>query len=435
MSKVWLVFQREYITRVRKRSFILITLLTPLAILLFMAIAALIFSYQSEDKKKVVIYDGAALFGGEVPELRRFEFSFSRLPVDSLRTAVAEGQYAGMIEIGPLDSTALDYTYDFHSDEPLDIESSTLLDREIRSRIRQIRMEQLELDEALLAQLDVKVRSRHQSVSDKGRNINSFTGYIAAAIGGVMGYIMFFMIILFGTQVMRSVSEEKVNRIVEVIISSVKPFELMLGKILGSSAVSLTQILIWLMIVPISSVMMRLFIPFDSQQIADITASGQIPDGIEQIPFIMEQIGSMNWWLIMPLFIFYFISGFLIYAAMFAAIGAAIGDDINDSQTLTLPVVIPIVLAVYIMFQVVREPHSGLAVWSSIFPFFSSIVMPTRLPYQPEYWQIIVSVIATLGTALLMIWLAGRIYRIGIMTYGKKASFGELFKWLFKREL
>jgi ABC-2 type transport system permease protein len=250
-----------------------------------------------------------------------------------------------------------------------------------------------------------------------------------------MGYIMFFMIILFGTQVMRSVSEEKVNRIVEVIISSVKPFELMLGKILGSSAVSLTQILIWLLIVPISSIMIKIFIPSDSESISEIAASGQIPDGLDQIPFVIEQIGNMNWWLILPLFIFYFITGFLIYAAMFAAIGAAIGDDINDSQTLTMPVVIPIVLAVYIMFQVVREPHSTLAVWSSIFPFFSSIIMPTRLPYQPEYWQIILSVVTTLGTAILMIWLAGRIYRIGIMMYGKKASFKDLFKWLFKKEL
>jgi ABC-2 type transport system permease protein len=435
MSKVWLVFQREYITRVRKKSFILITLLTPLAILLFMVIAGFIFSYQSDDRKQVVIHDRTDLFEQEVPELRRFAFSFSEAPLDSLRSAVVRGEYAGLIEIGQLDSSDQQYVYNYHSDEPLDIESSALLDREIKSRIRIIRMKQLDLDEDLLGMLEVKVRSRHKAVSEKGKNITSFTGYIAAAIGGVMGYIMFFMIILFGTQVMRSVSEEKVNRIVEVIISSVKPFELMLGKILGSSAVSLTQILIWLLIVPISSIMIKIFIPSDSESISEIAASGQIPDGLDQIPFVIEQIGNMNWWLILPLFIFYFITGFLIYAAMFAAIGAAIGDDINDSQTLTMPVVIPIVLAVYIMFQVVREPHSTLAVWSSIFPFFSSIIMPTRLPYQPEYWQIILSVVTTLGTAILMIWLAGRIYRIGIMMYGKKASFKDLFKWLFKKEL
>lgn len=209
----------------------------------------------------------------------------------------------------------------------------------------------------------------------------------------------------------------------------------MLGKILGSSAVSLTQILIWLILIPLASIAAQVFFPISSTDMANMTTHGQVPEGLDQLPFILEQVGLMNWWLIIPMFIFYFLTGFLIYAAMFAAIGAALGDDVNDSQTLTLPVVIPIVLAVYIMFQAVREPNSSLAVWSSIFPFFSSIVMPARIPYQPDWWQVALSMCLTLGTAILMIWLAGRIYRVGIMNYGKRSSFKDLFKWLFSSDL
>ena len=436
MKKVWLVLEREYYSRVKKRSFILITLLTPFAFLLFFIVAGLIFSYQSDEQSEILIRDEIGLVSGQNLANRKFNFTLSDDNLESLKRRVEEGEYQGLVVLPkPAQAITEHYIYNYFSDEPLDLESTSVLDRQIQGLLRSRKMEELKLDDAILASLDIDVDVLQKPVSEDGKNMGAMTSVVAAAIGGLMGYIMFFVIIFFGTQVMRSISEEKVNRIVEVVISSVRPFELMLGKILGSSAVSLTQILIWMVLIPLASLVAQAFFPISGDEMANITANGQVPEGLDQLPFIMEQIGMMNWWLIIPLFLFYFLTGFLIYAAMFAAIGAAIGDDVNDSQTLTLPVVIPIVLAVYIMFQAVREPNSSLAVWSSVFPFFSSIVMPARIPYQPDWWQIALSMIVTLGTAIMMIWLAGRIYRVGIMNYGKRSSFKDLFKWLFSSDL
>lgn len=437
MSKVWLVFTREYLSRVKKKSFILITLLTPLAFLLFFIVAAIIFSYQSSDKNKVAIFDPQDQLGGKLESVRRFDFEFSNLSIDEIKKQIEEGEYVGAVALSATDNVEkTDFQYDYYSDEPLDLESNVILDRVIKEKLRKNRMREIQIDSSVLAKLDFEVRAKQRAVTEKGKDVNNMTGYVSAALGGIMGYIMFFVILFFGTQVMRSVAEEKVNRIVEIIISSLKPFELMLGKILGSSAVSLTQLGIWLILIPLISVAVQSFYTIDPAEMEAIMNGAANPSGMEQkIPLFLEQVSQMNWPWIIFCFLFYFICGFLIYASMFAAIGAALGDDINDGQTLTLPVVVPIVLAIYIMFQVVREPNSTLAVWSSIFPFFSCIIMPARIPYQPELWQIAVSMLTTLGTALIMIWLSGRIYRVGILLYGKKAGFKDLFKWVFSRDL
>lgn len=437
MNKVWLVFKREYLSRVRKKSFILITLLTPLAFLLFFVVAAFIFSYESSDKNAVAILDPHNLLDQKVENVRRFDLDFTKASLDDVKNQVAEGDYVGAVVLSkPDDLSTNEYQYDYYSDEPLDLESNVILDGLIKQKLRSKRMQQMQVDSNVLAKLEVSVNSKQKAVTEKGKDVNNMTGYVSAALGGIMGYVMFFVIIFFGTQVMRSVSEEKINRIVEIIISSVKPFELMLGKILGSSAVSLTQLGIWLILIPLISILVQYMYPVDPVQMEAILEGTSSAKGMEQkIPLFLNQVAQMNWGWIVAGFIFYFICGFLIYASMFAAIGAAIGDDINDGQTLTLPITIPIVLAIYIMFQVVREPNSSLAVWSSIFPFFSPIIMPARIPYQPELWQVALSMISTLATALFMIWLSGRIYRVGILLYGKKASFKDLMKWTFSKDL
>jgi len=437
MSKVWLVFTREYLSRVKKKSFILITLLTPLAFLLFFVVAAVIFSYKSDDKNKVAVVDPEVQLGGKIESVRRFDFEFTEVSIDEVKTKIEEGEYVGAVVLSDKDKAEnSDFQYEYYSDEPLDLESNVILDRVIKEKLRKNRMKEIQVDSAVLAKLDFSVRATQKAVTEKGKDVNNMTGYVSAALGGIMGYIMFFVILFFGTQVMKSVAEEKVNRIVEIIISSVKPFELMLGKILGSSAVSLTQLGIWLILIPLISFAVQSFYTIDPAEMEAIMNGAATPSGMEQkIPLFLEQVSQMNWPWIIFCFLFYFICGFLIYASMFAAIGAALGDDINDGQTLTLPIVVPIVLAIYIMFQVVREPNSSLAIWSSIFPFFSCIIMPARIPYQPDLWQVGLSMAVSLGTALLMIWLSGRIYRVGILLYGKKASFKDLAKWVFSKDL
>ena len=227
--------------------------------------------------------------------------------------------------------------------------------------------------------------------------------------------------------------EEKTNRIVEVMISTVKPFELMLGKIIGVGGVGLTQLAIWAVLIPIIQITASAFWGIDTSELTSLDPSIDQEEIMGDFAMIMAEISNQNWWSIIPLFLFYFIGGYLLYASLFAAVGSAIGDDITEGQALTIPITIPVAIAFYIMITAVQSPNSTLAVFSSIFPLFSPIVMPARLAFEPPIWQLLVSMVVLIGTCIFFTWIAGRIYRIGILMYGKKASFKDLFRWFFKQ--
>ncbi len=424
-------------TRVKKKSFLLITFLTPLGFLLFFGAVILIFSYRSDDKVKVYLSDPHSILNESDLETRRFDIEKSTLDIESLKKSVTEEKAKGVLLLPFPDTSEKvgDYTYTFYSDEQLDLESSMVLNKKIKQGVKNFNVRHFNIDTNMVSRLNQGVEMDIENITEKGERIGKMTGAVSAAIGGVMGYIMFFVILLFGTQVMRNVAEEKINRIVEVIISSVKPFELMLAKILGTSAVSLTQLLIWMIFIPIFGYFTQMFMPDPSAEMTGLAmeAAKDTREIMPKINMIFSELSVVNWWLIIPLFLFYFITGFLLYSSIFAAIGAALGDDVNDAQVLTLPVVMPIMFAVYILMQVIREPNSSMAVWSSIIPFFSPIIMPARLPYNPDWWQIGLSMFLALASALVMIWIAGRIYRVGILMYGKKATFADLFKWIFTK--
>jgi len=250
-----------------------------------------------------------------------------------------------------------------------------------------------------------------------------------------MGFFMYFAVFFYGMMVMRSVMEEKTSRIVEIMISSVKPFQLMLGKIMGVGAVGLTQLLIWAILIPGITMLATMIMGIDpDQQLEMAQNSGAAIDVEESTAMIsqaLNEIGNLNWYLLIPLFIVFFLGGFFLYASLFAAVGSAMSDDLGESQSLTLPITIPVILALYIMMAVIRSPNSSLAVWSSIFPLFSPIVMPARMAMGIPTWQIVVSILVLIGSVIFFIWLSGRIYRVGILMYGKKVSFKELGKWIF----
>lgn len=220
------------------------------------------------------------------------------------------------------------------------------------------------------------------------------------------------------------------------MISSVKPFELMLGKIIGVGGVGLTQLAVWAILIPIIQIIASMFWGVDTSDINQLSmdqAGIDQEDVMGEFSMIMSEIANQNWWSIIPLFLFYFLGGYLLYASMFAAVGSAIGDDMTEGQALTIPITIPVAIAFYIMIVTVQSPNSNLAIFSSIFPLFSPIVMPARLAFEPPIWQMILSIVVLIGTCLFFTWVAGRIYRIGILMYGKKASFKELFRWFFKQ--
>ena len=440
MNNIGLIAQREYITRVKSKTFILTTFLTPIGFLLFFVLVGFIMSRGSDEQKNIVISDPSELLEGEIRLRKNFNYTFSTEAIESLQKDYQSGKIDGILQVPPLENAELkEHNILFFSDNRLALDEMESIERAVERKIRAYKVKALDLDEGKIALLNTDVTIDQQGINDKEKDISATSTLVGSILGGVIAYAMFFIIFLYGAQVMRSVMEEKINRIVEVLISSVKPFELMMGKILGVGAVGLTQIVAWIGILIVGFLVAGALFginagPPDMSEISGVDqaqVAAAVNEGTDKLTNIIREIGKMNWYVILPLVIFYFLTGYFAYAAIFAAVGSAVGEDINEANSLTLPIMIPLMLAIYIGFAAVNAPNSSVAVWGSIIPLTSSIVMPVRLPIDPPFWQIILSVVLLIAFVFFMVWLAARIYRVGILMYGKKANFKELGKWLF----
>ena len=442
MKNLWLVIQREYLTRVRRKSFILATLLTPLGLALFFVVVQFIFSYGNDEQQRIVVVDEDGIFGNVLPDSKNLYFKFRNEPLEELKANMATDSSYNAILVVPAvrNPRAKDFRVEYFSDEPLALDTELAISRRVERAMRKYKTNALELDETAIAALetDVDVKTRKITVEEGESDDTSMAGVIGAGLGSVMGFLMYLSIFIYGTMVMRSVMEEKMNRIVEVVISSVKPTTLLLGKIVGVGAVGLTQVLAWIVLIPGLLFVVSLLFGFDpdaAQQMQQNSAASNVdPEEMQgMVERVMAGLGEMNWWLIIPSFLLYFLSGYFMYAAMFAAIGSAMGDDMGEGQSLTMVVVIPVIIGFYIMMAALQAPNSSLAVGSSFIPLFAPIVMPARLPFGPPAWQVLGSLAITLAFAGFMVWLAGRIYRVGILNYGKKSSLADMSKWLFSK--
>ncbi|MGB3226353.1 MAG: ABC transporter permease [Saprospiraceae bacterium] len=435
MNKLGLIISREYITKVKNKNFIITTLLTPLGFLVFFIVIGIIFSYEGSKTYRIAISDKSEM-DFKLPEnTKKFTFVKSSDPFDSLKAMYLRGELDGILvlpKFAGVDVKA--YTVFYYADKAMDIEIESSLENFLEDGIRNYKINLMSLQKEQLDKLQTDISIDPEPVSATEKDRSAYTSKIATFLGGAMGYVIFFIIFLYGASVMRSVADEKVNRIVEVIISSAKPIDLMLGKVIGVGLVGLTQILIWVILIPIIYIIGMSIAGIDVQQLqeASQSMSQQQPVDGEELANVLRELGNLNWLKIAFLFVFYFIGGYFIYASMFAAIGAAVGDDINDAQSLTILVTIPILLAMYVMFQAIRLPDSSLAIFSSLFPLFSPIVMPALLAFDPPCWQIICSLILLFAFSYFMIWMAARIYRTGILMYGKKASVKEIAKWIWR---
>lgn len=438
MEKLWLIIQREYLTRVKKKSFILATILTPLAFGLFFIVVGFIFSYESGDVKKIAISDpGNILSVSKIPNTKSITYSKPKKELEELKKDILENKYDGVIAIPVLKNVSdkvveVDY---FYNEDGLDLESRIPVQKSLERFFKNYKIRELGLDKKQLDALNTEVTLKTKSVLDETKD-TSMNAVIGAGIGGFMGFIMYMTVFIYGTMVMKSVMEEKVSRIIEVMISSVKPFQLMMGKIIGVGGVGLTQVTIWAILIPLITILVQLIFGFDPEAMntpgADMGDLGMDEDELKyQIGQFITELKAQNWWMIIPLFIIYFLGGYFLYASLFAAVGSAMGDDMGEGQALTIPITIPVILALYIMIVVIKEPNSNLAVWSSIFPLFSPIVMPARLAFSPPAWQIALSIVVLIASAIFFVWLSARIYRVGILMYGKKVTFKELGKWMF----
>jgi ABC-2 type transport system permease protein len=440
MDKLWLIIKREYLTRVTRRSFILATLLTPLGFAIFFVVVGLIFQYESDDSKKIAIIDEGNIFNKTIKDEESLYFKFEERNLEALKAQFDELEYDGVLVIPAVeDLLAQEHTIYYYAKKQPTLDIEALIRSRVGDRLRDYKIKALELDPKQLQALDIDIELEPEPIDDDSEDATKLTGAIAAGIGGIMGIIMYIVVFIYGMMVMRSVMEEKTNRIVEVMISSVRPFQLMLGKIVGVGAVGLTQVAIWAILIPIVIFVSTLVFGIDSDTQMEMaqqqSGGGMNPEDTQaMVAMALEEVKNQNWWLILPLFIFYFLGGYFLYSSLFAAVGSAMGDDLGEGQSLTIPITIPVIIAFYIMIVAIEAPNSSLAVWSSIFPLFAPIVMPARLAFSPPIWEVVLSVVSLGLTSIFFVWLSGRIYRVGILLYGKKVTLRELGKWMFYRD-
>jgi len=447
MNKISLIIRREYITRVRKKSFLIMTLLTPLLFALIFIIPMLVMGSEDKDFKKIaVIEDGSDLFTNVIPDTKDTDFEYlSGVRLNDIKKNFSDLGYYGVLYISPQIITTPDAVQLISIKQP----PIGLLDHISGSLEKEIEKQKLlaynieNLDE-ILRTINTSVRVQTLKIDESGGARETSTG-ISMALAYIGGFLMYMLVFMFGSMVMRGVIEEKTNRIVEVIVSSVKPVQLMLGKIIGVALVGLTQFALWILLTfTLVLVMKTVLLPESAmEQIQQLPRSfaeadqamsgaGTATMSAEQLSEFQELFaGALNqpWGLIIFCFIFFFLTGYLLYASLFAAIGSAV-DNETETQQFMLPVTIPIILALIVAMGVMQNLESSLAFWFSIIPFTSPIVMMARIPFDVPAWEIILSMALMLLTLVGAVWMAAKIYRTGILMYGKKTSYRELWKWL-----
>lgn len=438
-NKIWIVARREYLSRVQKKSFILVTLLTPLGIALFSALIGLIMNAGSKNDQRVVIKDETGIIRQMASEDKAFPYEFSDKDLSVLKEDYGSLGYDLLVYVPALrDSSTMRLAASYYSTEKPSLMILESIESKLSDQIETYRMRKSNIDQKLLDSFraDVSLENGAMDPDDPGSSAaaGKLNIIIGTALGGIMGFMMYLVIFIYGSMVMRSVMEEKLSRIVEVMVSSVRPIQLMMGKLIGVGGVGLTQLALWAVLIPIVLMVVSAFLP--GMEHAPMAGMNDVPqvnqeslDGFSGGQ-IIAAIFNLKWWLILPVFIIFFLGGYFIYSSLFAAMGSAISEDMGEGQQLMMPIVIVVLIAFYMLFPVLSNPNGNLAIFASLFPLFSPIIMPARLAFDPPWWQIVLSIVLMLATVWFFIWLTSRIYRVGILMYGKKVTIREMFKWL-----
>jgi ABC-2 type transport system permease protein len=436
MSIISLIIKREFIAKVRNKSFIVMTFLSPL---LFVGIAVFVgyLSSMKADTKQIAIHDETGRFVGEFVAKNKTSEEYQYLDLTAvdlptLKKNIIDETYEGVLFIPKAkDNKTLENQIQFIANESPSISFVEKMQNVIAKKMTLTNLEEAHLDTLAIHQAEAKVNISLKKAS--GEQSLKGLNEIKIIIGGVFGYLIMMFIIIYGNMVMRSVIEEKTNRIIEIIISSVKPFQLMMGKIIGTSLAGILQFFIWAII--------GLSLMFSASVLmgAKIGATNQIPPEMMQsaqqevantAQMYLTEMWNLPIATLLICFVIYFIGGYFLYSSFYAAIGAAV-DNETDSQQFLLPIIMPLVLGVYIgFFTVVNDPHGTVATVFSMVPLTSPIVMLMRIPFGVPLWQIALSITILFATFFLVVWFASKIYRVGILMYGKKPTWKELYRWL-----
>ncbi|MEN8745484.1 MAG: ABC transporter permease [Polaribacter sp.] len=437
MRKLKLIIHREFIAKVKNKSFLIMTFLSPVIMVVMGGLVVFLMKKNDEKVKEIVYVDASGLFTKEnFKDSKTVKYQdYTQLGITETKKKVAKGDFYGVLYIPKKDSLELlAKSIAFYSKDSPGMSLINGLEARVETHLRNLKLTQFEID--LMHIKASEITSDIKMFNFSGEESSKLINGLKIAVGAIAGYLLMMFVMIYGTSVMRSVIEEKTSRIVEIIVSSVKPFQLMLGKIIGNASAGLLQFFIWgVLLFVISLIISAVFgvdmvemqaskIPEDQLNVAKEAAN---PDKLQ---LIFQEIARLPILKLFLLFIFYFLGGFFLYSSLFAAVGAAV-DNETDTQQFMLPIIAPLILGLYVGFAtVMNDPHGPIATICSIIPFTSPIVMLMRVPFGVSWYELGISMALLIVTFVFMVWLAAKIYRVGILMYGKKPTYKDLYKWI-----
>jgi ABC-2 type transport system permease protein len=443
MHKIWIIIQREYTSRVKNKRFLMVTFLVPL-LMVGLIVGSAYFSFKGTEERKIAVVDPNGFFKDKLKNSNQLKFEF---PTD-VDTSNYQAKGYSDILLMPLFEEDKKADYILRSKKSMGFSLQESISRKINAAIEDQMLEKAGIQQSILDSIHQSAQiAELKAYEDEGKSSKESNAALAMGIGYASGLLIYITMFIYGTMVLRGVMEEKTSRIAEVIVSSVKPFELMLGKIIGIGAVGLTQFLMWIIVVVTLTGVGMSLLPADMQnQLQQLQESGgqmgaagmaQASESAKNIYAFQHVISTTNWPLIIGLFLFYFLGGFLFYASLFAAVGSVVNEDPQDAQSLMFPITMPIIFSYIITNVVIQNPNTPMAFWASVIPFSSPMVMMARVSYgvptTVPYWELALSMVTLIGGFLLTTWLSAKIYRTGILMYGKKVTWKEMIKWAFSK--
>ncbi|NCB18233.1 MAG: ABC transporter permease [Bacteroidia bacterium] len=443
-NKLFLIISREFLIRVRKKSFIIMTILTPILFAALIILPSLIMTLSSgKTGQQILVVDHSGLCEPFFNDTEEFIYTFDQqADVAGIKKSFPDNLYA-LVEISEPDSS-LNVAVSALSSKQLNLDAKSEIERNVKNALEKHKLERYNIEnlEQIIKEINTKVSVKTFTVTESGDEKVAMVE-IYMGIAYIASFMIYMFIFMFGSMVMRGVIEEKTTRIVEVIVSSVRPFQLMLGKILGVGSVAMLQFLIWILLTVAITAGVQAIIGFDKiagttpeianvagaqgTELAGVVNAAQTDSGVAGE--IFSALSSVPVTGIVVSFILYFLLGYLLYAAMFAAVGSAV-DNEADTQQLIFPVTLPLILGLFIMIHTFQHPDSALSFWGSMIPFTSPMVMMARVPFGVPFWELALSVGLLAVTFLFMTYVSAKIYRVGILMYGKKPNFKDLYKWL-----
>ncbi len=435
MNHLPLIIKREYLTKVKNKSFIIMTVLSPLIMIALIAVVAYLSQLNNNKERTISVLDQTGLVSEIFENTETTKYNIlSSITLNEAKDLVIEREDYGLLFIGKYDDIdEVSKSVKFYSEDSPSITIISDLERKVEKKLTDLKMLQKGVDLNMIKSSKISLDIAQESFA--GEKTSKIDNVVKLAFGGFAGYMLFMFIIIYGNMIMRSVIEEKTSRIIEIIISSVKPIQLMMGKIIGTSLAGITQFVIWIILGSVLMVIVSAILGINlaemqtpQQEVVNQAMQGQEIEVMTQS--VMTAIYNLPIANLIVAFLFFFISGYLLYSSLYAAIGAAV-DNETDTQQFMMPILMPLILAVYVgIFTVIEDPHGTVSTVFSFIPFTSPVVMLMRIPFGVPLWQQGLSLLLLIGTFMFTVWFAAKIYRVGILMYGKKPSYKELFKWL-----